>query len=70
MYVVFSTTFTTGHVQGLNTDLLMTLPYTAAAYLYIRGLLDKKIHLIALGGIMTGLAFQSNPKGIIIILLH
>ena len=36
MFAVFSTTYTTGHVQGLNTDFLMVLPYTVGAYLLTR----------------------------------
>ena len=30
MFAVFSTTYATGHMQGLGTDLLMALPYTRA----------------------------------------
>jgi len=65
-FVIFSTTYTTGHMQGLNTDFLMALPYTAAAFLFVRARLDasaKRRGWLALaGGAMAGLAFQTNPK--------
>jgi 4-amino-4-deoxy-L-arabinose transferase-like glycosyltransferase len=66
-FTVFSTTYTTGHVQGLNTDLLMTLPYTAAAYLFARSASEhqrrKHVSLALIGGALAGVAFQINPKG-------
>ncbi|HET9531775.1 MAG TPA: glycosyltransferase family 39 protein [Blastocatellia bacterium] len=66
-FAVFSTTYTTGHVQGLNTDFLMTLPYTAAAYLFARSASEyqrrKHISLALIGGALAGVAFQINPKG-------
>ena len=73
MFVVFSTTFTTGHVQGLNTDFLMLLPYTAGAYLMARSLgrggssrpfLRQSASLAAAGGLLAGVAFQINPKAV------
>ncbi|HYP28939.1 MAG TPA: glycosyltransferase family 39 protein [Blastocatellia bacterium] len=68
MFVVFSTTFTTGHMQGLNTDFLMALPYTAGAYLMALSVaggraLRRRAGLAAAGGALAGLAFQVNPKG-------
>ena len=67
MFAVFSTTYTTGHVQGLNTDFLMLLPYTAGAYLLTRSVEATARHskLYALGGgALAGVAFQINPKAI------
>lgn len=70
MFAVFSTTYATGHVHGLGTDLLMTLPYTGAAYLLIRsqggreGNKHNQVWLALAGGALTGVAFQINPKGI------
>ena len=68
-FTVFSTT---GHtsIQVLNTDLLMTLPYTASAYLLIRSRTAMTRAtagyrwLAFVGGALAGLAFQVNPKGI------
>ncbi|HWC77703.1 MAG TPA: glycosyltransferase family 39 protein [Blastocatellia bacterium] len=71
MFVVFSTTYTTGHVQGLNTDFLMLLPYTAGAYLLIRsrfdpansaGLTSTSGRLALAGGALIGIGFNINPK--------
>ena len=70
MFVVFSTTYTTGHVQGLNSDFLMLLPYTAAVYFFIRSRLELrrgeegtgKRWFALFGGALTGLAFHVNPK--------
>ena len=70
MFVVFSTTYTTGHVQGLNTDFLMLLPYAAGAYLVIRtrsgfgegNPAASKLWFALLGGALAGIAFQVNPK--------
>ncbi len=73
MFVVFSTTFTTGHVQGLNTDFLMLLPYTAGAYLLARSLgrgensrrsPGRSAGLATAGGLLAGVAFQINPKAV------
>jgi 4-amino-4-deoxy-L-arabinose transferase-like glycosyltransferase len=73
MFAVFSTIFTTGHVQGLNTDLLMTLPYGAGTYWLLRArgdLFDGRItdrqgaRLALAGGAMIGIATQVNPKGV------
>lgn len=63
MFAVFSTTYTTGHVQGLNTDFLMLLPYTAGAYLLTRSVEGRK-WLALVGGALVGVAFQINPKAI------
>src|SRR5262249_32022834 len=66
MFAIFSTTYTSGHVQGLGTDFLMSLPYTAGAFLITKSILEnRKTTLWAFcGGLLTGLAFQINPKGI------
>ena len=66
LFAVFSTTYTTGHVQGLGTDFLMALPYTAGAYLLVRSLYERqKSRLAVFGGVLAGAAFQMNPKGIL-----
>jgi 4-amino-4-deoxy-L-arabinose transferase-like glycosyltransferase len=65
-FAVFSTTYTTGHVQGLGTDFLMALPYTAGAFLFVLVKWDstrQSLHA-TLGGMLAGIAFQINPKGI------
>ncbi|MEK6320899.1 MAG: glycosyltransferase family 39 protein [Acidobacteriota bacterium] len=73
MFAVFSTTYATGHVHGLGTDLLMAMPYTAGAFLLIRSRWHRwrvgsdKTHqawLAMAGGVLVGVAFQINPKGI------
>lgn len=71
MFAFFSTTSASGHVQGLNTDLLMALPYTAGAYLLVRSRAQISDHsrssqfwLALAGGALAGFAFQINPKGI------
>jgi 4-amino-4-deoxy-L-arabinose transferase-like glycosyltransferase len=66
MFTVFSTTYTTGHVQGLNTDFLMALPYTAGAYLFARSRSEqrrRRAGFALFGGALAGIAFQVNPKG-------
>ncbi len=67
-FVIFSTTYTTGHMQGLNTDFLTALPYTAAAFLFVRSRIDTSAKrpgwLAVAGGAMAGIAFQTNPKAI------
>jgi hypothetical protein len=69
MFAVFSTSHSLGHVQSLNTDCLMALPYTAAAFLLIRSRSDAggsrshQARLALAGGVLTGIAFQINPKG-------
>jgi hypothetical protein len=73
MFAVFSTTYTAGHVQGLNTDFMMALPYTAGAYLLIRSRADL-FHKTPManhgawsafsGGVLVGIASQINPKAI------
>ncbi|HST21535.1 MAG TPA: glycosyltransferase family 39 protein, partial [Blastocatellia bacterium] len=68
MFTVFSTTYQEGHFQGLNTDFLMALPYTAGAYLmirsrvYYRPVWKQSAWLALCGGILTGIASQINPK--------
>ncbi|HSO76115.1 MAG TPA: glycosyltransferase family 39 protein [Blastocatellia bacterium] len=71
MFAVFSTTYSTGHFQGFNTDLLMVLPYTAGALLMTRsrstigddgGRTNHGWYALA-GGVLAGVAFQVNPKG-------
>jgi hypothetical protein len=66
LFAIFSTTYTTGHVQGLGTDFLMALPYTSGAYLLVRSMRDRtRQGLLAMaGGVLAGVAFQINPKGI------
>ncbi|MEN3332923.1 MAG: hypothetical protein V7641_2288, partial [Blastocatellia bacterium] len=72
MFAVFSTIFTTGHVQGLNTDLLMTLPYAAGTYWLLRACDDlfgrhitgrQRVRFALAGGAGLGIATQINPKG-------
>jgi len=71
MFSVFSTTYP--HFQMLSTDFLMMLPYSAGAYLLVRSRLspqdasrDRSNNWLALaGGLFVGLAFQTNPKGIL-----
>lgn len=72
MFAVFSTTYSTGHFQGLNTDFLMVLPYTAGAFFMIRsmggspgdsGRRTNHGWLALAGGALTGVSFQINPKG-------
>ncbi|MEW6206812.1 MAG: glycosyltransferase family 39 protein [Acidobacteriota bacterium] len=64
MFTFFSTTSVNSHVQGLNTDFLMLLPYTAGAYFFVRAVFDRSRTFAFAGGAMTGLAVQTNPKGI------
>jgi 4-amino-4-deoxy-L-arabinose transferase-like glycosyltransferase len=65
-FTIFSTTFTTGHVQGLNTDFLMVLPYTAAALLLVKPIKEGRLHRLTslMGGVLVGIAFHINPKAI------
>jgi len=72
MFAVFSTTYP--HFQALNTDLLMALPYTAAAYLLVRSRWNfcspgaapsLKRWLALAGGALMGVTFQINPKAIL-----
>src|SRR6185436_9120310 len=71
MFAIFSTTYQTGHVQGLNTDFLMALPYTAGAYLFVRSRAaafhrnltrPSSAWLAFGGGALTGIASQINPE--------
>jgi len=64
MFTLFSTTPVRSHVQGFNTDMLMTLPYTASAYFFVRACFEKRRSLALIGGVLTGVATQVNPKGI------
>ncbi|MEW6206810.1 MAG: glycosyltransferase family 39 protein [Acidobacteriota bacterium] len=67
-FVIFSTTYTTGHMQGLNTDFLMALPYAAAAFLFVRSraetIASRSRWLALSGGALAGIASQINPKAI------
>ena len=73
LFAIFSTTYTTGHVQGLGTDFLMALPHTAGTYLLVHSRLlrtngirsgSQQAWLALAGGALIGIAFQINPKGI------
>jgi 4-amino-4-deoxy-L-arabinose transferase-like glycosyltransferase len=70
MFVFFSTTYLTGHFQGLNTDFLMTLPYTLSAYWFARSWFDtgaakaRPMTFALAAGIAAGVAFQTNPKAL------
>jgi 4-amino-4-deoxy-L-arabinose transferase-like glycosyltransferase len=70
MFVFFSTTYLTGHFQGLNTDFLMTLPYVLSVYWFVRSCFDvqatkaKRMTYALAAGIAVGVAFQTNPKAI------
>jgi 4-amino-4-deoxy-L-arabinose transferase-like glycosyltransferase len=73
MFTVFSTTFTTGHMQGLNTDFLMVLPYTAGVFCFLRAYdetLDQSMGTrsrLAYGlaaGLLVGIGVQTNPKAL------
>jgi len=65
LFSVFSTTYISGDMQSLNTDLLMAPFYSAGAFLLIQsGLARGRSALPALaGGALSGVAFQINPKG-------
>jgi hypothetical protein len=69
-FVFFSTTYLTGHFQGLNTDFLMTLPYALSAYWFARSGFDtqasktKRKRFALAAGLALGLAFQINPKAL------
>ena len=64
MFAVFSTTYTTGHVQGLSTDFLMALPYTAGAYMLARSRAENsRARVLALaGGALTGRRIPDKPQ--------
>jgi 4-amino-4-deoxy-L-arabinose transferase-like glycosyltransferase len=70
MFVFFSTTYLTGHFQGLNTDFLMTFPYTLSVYWFVRSGFDtqaskaKCMAYALVAGVATGIAFQTNPKAL------
>ncbi|MEK6300640.1 MAG: glycosyltransferase family 39 protein [Acidobacteriota bacterium] len=63
MFAFFSTISVNNHVQGLNTDFLMLLPYTLGAYLLIRACFEQRGLLALAGGALAGIAIQTNPKG-------
>lgn len=65
IFTVFSTTYTTGHFQGLNTDFLMTLPYAASAFLMVRSHQARSATLAFSGGALAGLAAEVNPKALL-----
>ncbi|HSB09010.1 MAG TPA: glycosyltransferase family 39 protein [Blastocatellia bacterium] len=64
MFSVFSTTYISGDMQSLNTDLLMTPFYSASAFLMIRsGSAPSRSAWLALaGGAISAVGFQINPK--------
>jgi 4-amino-4-deoxy-L-arabinose transferase-like glycosyltransferase len=70
LFVVGSTTYTTGQFQGFSTDCIMTLPYTLGAYWFVRSHLDRQLTttksawLAVASGIACGIALQTNPKAI------
>jgi hypothetical protein len=70
MFVFFSTTYLTGHFQGLNTDFLMTLPYALSVYWFARSWFEtqtaktRPMTFALAAGIASGIAFQTNPKAI------
>jgi hypothetical protein len=76
LFTFFSTTGVSGHVQGLNTDFLMALPYLAGAYLLAQSLRSRpeigrsagssSVFAFA-GGAATGIAMQTNPKGVFLL---
>ena len=72
-FTFFSTTSGSGHVNGLNTDFLMALPYTAGAFVFItacaRAMADARASRGAAlqslaGGALAAIAVQVNPKGL------
>ncbi|HKV39236.1 MAG TPA: glycosyltransferase family 39 protein [Blastocatellia bacterium] len=73
LFTIFSTTAGYGHVQGLNTDFLMVLPYSAAAFLFVlaadwrpAGSPRAALKLTALaGGAVAAVAFGVNPKALV-----
>jgi hypothetical protein len=62
MFIIFSTTHASGHVQGLNTDFLAALPYSAGAYFLIGSCREVRRFWAFLGGVLTAAAAQTNPK--------
>lgn len=62
MFIIFSTTQAGGHAQGLNTDFLAALPYSAAAYFFVRSCSEARGFWAFLGGALAGAATQANPK--------
>jgi 4-amino-4-deoxy-L-arabinose transferase-like glycosyltransferase len=73
LFTIFSSQ-SSGHTQALNTDFLMTLPYTAGAFLFVLSRIrtDRQPYFwYSLGGgILSGVAFQINPKGIFNLLFY
>lgn len=64
MWAFFSTTAASGHTQGLDTDFVMVLPYTAGAYLLTRACFERRGRFAVLGGALAAAAVQVNPKGV------
>jgi hypothetical protein len=73
MFTVFSTTFTTGHMQGLNTDFLMVLPYTAAAFCFLQSIspifgkakaVRSRLWYAMAAGVCVAIGVQTNPKAL------
>jgi len=64
LFAVFSTTYVSGDMQSLNTELLMTPFYTAGAYLLMNVALSfgRPLRLALAGGLLAGIGFQINPK--------
>src|SRR4030095_947684 len=42
LFTLLSTVSVNNHVQGLNTDLLMMVPYTASAYFFVRACFETR----------------------------
>lgn len=68
LFAFFSTNPVNNHFQSLNTDFLMMLPYTAAAYFFVRASHEGSVRWALFGGVLTGLATQANPKGLFAVL--
>src|SRR5262249_27438175 len=75
LFTFFSTTRVSGHFQGFDTDFLMVLPYTMGAYLLASSVVKRRhatvpesnrrrAWLALAGGALTGIAVQTNPKGV------
>jgi len=70
MFAAFSTSHSLGHIQSLNTDCLMTLPYASAAFLMVFSQTEsasttrRQVLLALSAGALTGVAFETNPKAL------
>ncbi|HLG17691.1 MAG TPA: glycosyltransferase family 39 protein [Blastocatellia bacterium] len=64
MFTFFSTTSVNNHVQALNTDFVMLLPYTAGAFFLMRACVERRALFALLGGALVAVAAQTNHKGI------